>query len=410
MRKRLFYYMTGVTLAGLFLTSCGKVNTTINVNINGEKGDEEQTKMVNPLVDIDSDAEYENQLGIKWDTSYLPGEVKRFIINGKIAQAVFEVESVDGDNVEITLRGTKDEELSHDPVTMIAGIYATELEDVNSIDISTNDGVIIFNRTRDDADDYDISYFDYEGVHYTITDDGDLSQMELGEIYDSVMATIGAVQINEPERTGTGNIIRPLKNNLSLDNLEGSYSCRIGSIDVDEEGNVTGDFDIYMMDLYDTVDMNTIQPGDIIIVNEEEILVESVEDGEPVDMSYENPETLGLQSVVVINGGLDFGGLEFIAHEGGTYRFFGFDDMATYSYEGEITVPVAEDAVITDHAHDLDGEEPNPDGTSIKASDFKEYFENELEEMSGDNYFYERNTSIRIENGRVYEITRAYTP
>ncbi len=141
--------------------------------------------------------------------------------------------------------------------------------------------------------------------------------------------------------------------------------------------------ELYFDEVYDAVDMTTMSEGDTLVVSGEEMVVTAVEEK---------------NGVVFVNGGIEEGGAEFKANEqGGTFRYFGFDDYPTYADMGEANIYVSPDCVITDNS-DLD----NPDGTVLTPKEFKDY--------GKDMTLNHLNTSVRVEDGSIVEINIRYIP
>lgn len=102
-----------------------------------------------------------------------------------------------------------------------------------------------------------------------------------------------------------------------------------------------------------------------------------------------------------INGGLDEGGCCLAGYEGGTYVARNWDDHATYTELGKAEIPLADDFVIIDC-----GEFPDEPSDTIRTGQ-KLYIEN-LNDGRKD--FFQLNTRVTIENGKVTEINRKWIP
>ncbi len=206
--------------------------------------------------------------------------------------------------------------------------------------------------------------------------------------------------------TGCRNEILPLPVEVDLDSIpDGEYEADIKNIDSDANG-ISADFTLYTMDLYDAVDMNTIAAGDVVHINmgtygEEVIKVSKIEHKEVV--LHDSDEK---RDVLIINDGIEEGGAEFVAYEGGTYRYFGMDDYATSTKHGTVNLKIADDAKIVDTS-DLWMEDADPNGKLIKTADLPELTKDDTEE---DYTFSSLGTTVRTENGVVVEITKVYRP
>lgn len=419
--KRQFIIMLMAVLVTAF-TGCGsstagqektenkiEENTSTEiVNEKAEQSDEKQKKdeeaekpigMPNPIVEVSGDEEFSSELGIKLDTTQFPGDVERCIINKEIAQVVFGEENADGDIVECCFRGTKNSMLAHEPIEGIAGIYSSDISDETEIDMPIDNGdSIMFKTYHDNENILDIAYWKYENVYYTMTTGENISQMSMAELYDSALRVIGA---NKPMPELTGKVIEPMEAEIDLEgDLSGTFYATLESLNNPGSGQLEGNFSIYAMDLYAAEDINGMKTGDIIIVDGENVVVETVVEDEPLDLEYRSGD--GPMRNFEVNGGLTEGGVDFIEYMDGTYRYFGWDDMATYTCVGTTTLPIADNAVITDHMYDYEG---TPDGRRISTGEFVQYYEDEYEGS-----FRYNNTSIKVENGVVTELTRVYVP
>lgn len=144
------------------------------------------------------------------------------------------------------------------------------------------------------------------------------------------------------------------------------------------------DVNLYSEQYYDAVDMSMLKAGDTIMVN-----------GEAITVSDVTTNGLGL---MMINGGIEEGGAEFMAMEaGGIYQYSGMDGYPTYDDLGSFNLKVSPDVVITD-ASDLE----NPDGTVLSIDEFKDF--------AGSHELTRLNTSVRTEGGVIVEINIRYIP
>lgn len=144
---------------------------------------------------------------------------------------------------------------------------------------------------------------------------------------------------------------------------------------------------VYNEDLYDAVDLNTLQSGDTIVYQGHSIVVAKVADTAD-----------GLKT---INDGIEQGGADLQAHEGGTYRGIQLDDHSVYTSLGKATVPIANNLVVVDC-----GIEPDEPSDTI-GTDALSY----LKQLKGGrDGFIELNTLVQIEHGKVTRITRRWIP
>lgn len=398
MNKRLATVVMAMVLAFGMLCACDDEEETAgteNVSVISEteeaSSEESEAYMANPMVEYPDDSAFADELGIAIDSSYLPGEKQFFIIGKKLADIRFSVSDPEGRDVECVFRATKDNEDAKNPVEGIAGIYATDLDEAVDLEIPVDDGEIAFYTTYSESGNLNIAYWDYKDVHYTFTAGGGLSQMTLGALYDQLMCAIGACSMENG-----GKYIEPMGQIIDEFFIEDAmYPASVENI-TNEDGVVTADCTLYTMDVYDMVDIAQLAVGDTIFVDGEEMVVNTIEEGDPVDFHDEE----GKRNVVIINGDIEEGGARFIAYEGGTYRYFGMDDYASYTNHG------TRNLVISPEVQFVDGSNLElPEGTVLNMDDFLAILEKEY-----DPGFHMMNTVIRIVDNEVVEINRRYVP
>lgn len=403
--RRIIATMLSALLFSLALSGCGIIYPDLPASGNADSANngpviteaqeeeaEPETETANPMAPITDDDEFEAWLGIPIDTSVLPSKVNMFIIGGELAHVTFTLQSDDGKGLECTLRGTKNSESAKNPIELIAGIYASKLSEINEITIAANEGDIVLNNVHDNGEEYyDITYWDYNDAHFTLTVKGELTKDKTAALYQSVLKAIGAGDINIE-----GKKIEPLKYDIDPSNIgDGQFACDIRNIERTDDV-LKADFTLYTMDLYDMVDIANLTTWDTIIICGEELEVTSIENGQPVDFNDEQ----GPRNVVIINDGLEAGGVELIAYEGGTYRIFGFDDHATYTKQCTVNLEISEDAVLIDTS-DLE----YPEGMTFNVEQFEALKDKETD--PGFNYL---GTTVRIESNKVVEMNRKFIP
>ncbi len=407
MKRRMISLLVAMSVVSMAFSGCGPEPKTTNQTgpaiVEATETEEEpapieepeEEEMGNPIQEIDNDADYE-LVGMEWDTTYFVGSVNRAIIGGEIAQAEINLKNAAGENVCCTLRGTRRSDVAGNPIEALAGIYGTNFSSTEEVKVPVAGTEIKVNRTREQDLGIDVCYWDYDGNYYTLTVDGKLSTEATEALYELVMKATGiATRIGELTKNPEGKRVEPLPAVVDVKSpADGRYPIAIKSF-TDQDGQLMVEGTIYTADLYDAVDITTLAVGDVIVINGEEMIVNSVEEGEPLDL-----HGTGLQAVYVINGGLMEDGADFIAGEGGTFRYFGYDDHTTYTEQGNISLAMAENGIFYDTS-DL----ATPGGVKMSLPAFKEYLE-EDEAM----FFIPQNTTIQVENGKVIEIDRIYIP
>ena len=136
---------------------------------------------------------------------------------------------------------------------------------------------------------------------------------------------------------------------------------------------------IYSEDTYDLVDIGTLAAGDTVVVNGEEIPVNTVENSD---------------GIVTVNGEVTFVPL---GEDSNGYRVALAGDFATYTELGTTTLMLDPSAVLVE-SWDI-GSDPVTVGYEDIAKALTE---------SENTYFNQYNTSVCVENGRVVEISRVY--
>lgn len=143
---------------------------------------------------------------------------------------------------------------------------------------------------------------------------------------------------------------------------------------------------VYNEDIYDSVELHSLALADTLYWNQQLLIVDRIEQKD---------------STIVINGGLEEGGAEFIPNGGGTYRAILWDDTPTYTKLGEVCLPLAQDFTITDC-----GEFPTDANLTISTNQ-RAYLDGLRFNRF---YFLNLSTKVQIENGQITNITRTWIP
>lgn len=182
-------------------------------------------------------------------------------------------------------------------------------------------------------------------------------------------------------------VVMPLPQTVDLENLSDctlAVSFIPDDFSMDADGNVSASVTVYVYDLYDMVDMSLLAPGGEIVVSGETVAVETVERNEA--------------GTILLNGGLDQGGLEFATSDHTVYYEIGYSDARSYYPVGSATLPVSSQFLFTDAA-DLDHDPV--------VYDLTQWMEQKDDIMD---HYVPRNTTIVLENGMVTEMERVYIP
>ena len=141
----------------------------------------------------------------------------------------------------------------------------------------------------------------------------------------------------------------------------------------------------YSIDTYKASEIDNLQKGDTILFRNDTIITDKIERGK----------------YLTINGGIENGGVELAAYEGGTYRVQLMDDHPQYSEIGKVQLPLSDTFTIIDC-----GDNPEDPYDTIRTN-HKQRLEN-MKEYKHD--FIELNTRVKIENGKITNITRNWIP
>ena len=173
---------------------------------------------------------------------------------------------------------------------------------------------------------------------------------------------------------------------FTMDNLENatfSISLEEGDAYVDDTGIMRMDVKVYTYDLFDMVDIARLKAGDILVTHSGEVMVSSVE--------------RNAYGTVLINGGLDEGGIDLFTNDDGVYFECGYSDIKNWYEVGEVTLRVSADLEFRDSI-DLDKGEQIYYAGSFLVGEVTDY------------HFTPHNTTVRTENGQIVSMERVYTP
>lgn len=189
-----------------------------------------------------------------------------------------------------------------------------------------------------------------------------------------------------PATEAEGKTVSPMPETLDLETLDNctvNVSFEEGDVYVDDSGIMQMDAQIYTYEFFDMVDIASLEAGDIIVINGEEVKVETVEQRD--NGSY------------VINGGIEEGGVELATDDSGMFFEIGMNDVKSWKAIGEKTIRVHTDMLFNDAA------DPENEKT-FYPGDF-------VTDEAGIEYdFRPENTQIVIEDGQIIAVNRIYNP
>ncbi|MEG0839902.1 MAG: hypothetical protein RSF33_08895 [Hydrogenoanaerobacterium sp.] len=180
--------------------------------------------------------------------------------------------------------------------------------------------------------------------------------------------------------------VLPLPATISVDNMsdcmvEVSFGAK--DVSVDEAGKILIHFTVYDYELFDMVDISTLEVGDTIVVDKKDILVKTIKN--------EN-------GTFKINGGYEDGGCYLKTDEDGVFFEVGPNESKSYYSIGEVTLPIAKTFTFSDSSSlDKPEEKLSADGFLAKMK------------KSGDG-FETGATTATIAGGLITNITKTYIP
>ncbi len=188
---------------------------------------------------------------------------------------------------------------------------------------------------------------------------------------------------------GNDRTIKPLPSGIDIDNLRDTTVAASLSDSCFNWNDGTLTFTVYAETLYDSAQVCGMKVGDTLVYDGKAMPVKAVKD----EKSFKS-----------VNGGLDEGGAWLQASKkSGVYRAFEFDDHSVYSKVGTVTLPLSPNFTIVNCQ-----DEPNAPYDTIKVGQ-REYVGGlrKKGQLSG---FFNLNTRVSIENGKVVNITRFWIP
>jgi uncharacterized protein YcfL len=182
-------------------------------------------------------------------------------------------------------------------------------------------------------------------------------------------------------------VISPLPETLdvnALDNCTVAVSLEKGNAYVDDSGKMVMDVTVYSYELYDMVDISTLEENDVIVRQNKEVKITGLERTD--------------SGLVRINGGEENGGFDLVSNDNTVYYESGMNDAKAYYELGKATIPVSVDFRYFDES------DPEKEEKSYYPGDF-------LTDDAGIEYnFTPNNTSIVIENGYIIRMNKVYMP
>ena len=205
-----------------------------------------------------------------------------------------------------------------------------------------------------------------------------------------LLAGCGASESTPAETTETApatsaNVIKPLPD-TTMENLTDAIlpvSFEKGDAYVDDTGKLQLVVKIYAYDKYDMVDISKLETGSILATHKGEVEITSLERAE--------------NGTVYVNGGLEAGGLDLVTDDSGVFFETGYNDAKSWYEVGSAMLRVSTELRGVDNSDPDLGEVIFYPG-SLLNDEIKNYT------------FTPHNTTIRVAEGQVVELTRRYVP
>ena len=182
-------------------------------------------------------------------------------------------------------------------------------------------------------------------------------------------------------------VINPLPETLdvnALDNCTVAVSLEKGDAYVDDNGKMVMNLTVYSYELYDMVDISTLEENDVIVRQNKEVKITGLE---RLD-----------SGLVRINGGEENGGFDLVSNDNTVYYETGMNDIKAYYELGKVILPVSVDFRYIDES------EPEKEAKTYYPGDF-------LTDYAGLEYnFTPNNTTIVIEDGVIIRMNKVYMP
>lgn len=184
-----------------------------------------------------------------------------------------------------------------------------------------------------------------------------------------------------------GRTIAPVVREIDVENLpDGVYPVAFSPDDVRAEGeDIVLNVHVFTRDVYDSADVDALQMGDAIVVEGEGVEVLTLErDAYGVTVNAEQDA----RAFYLVRNGAD-----------GGYVIQGMNDLGTYTELGVAMLEVAPGATFTD------GWDIEKDPVTVAYDDIEEAIR-----ATENDAFVPDNATVRVQDGRVAEIVRAYMP
>ena len=178
-----------------------------------------------------------------------------------------------------------------------------------------------------------------------------------------------------------------------FDANEGTYAAAFNRDDLKD--GILNNVGLYTEDVYDIVDVDKMAVGDTFEAAGNTVTIESIEKDE-----YGN---------ININGGFEEENGYTLTTEEDTngYTTLDYNDFCTYTQRGTCNLELAENVTFTDNS-DIDAAAIEAGKEGVTATGIEAVTKAIME--SENDSFYDHNTEIVIQDGKIVEITRSFVP
>ena len=186
--------------------------------------------------------------------------------------------------------------------------------------------------------------------------------------------------------TSAYQMVKPLPSAYQIDKLkDATVAASFSTKDFSwKDGKLS--MEVYSEDLYDAALISKLKAGDTLVYLGQPIVVRNVNIKD---------------SFVTVNGGIEEGGADLTANQGGTYRGSQLDGHSTYTKLGKVTLPLSKDFLLIDC-----GVNPTDAYDTIKVA--QEAYLKKVKDYKRN--FSPLDTKVLIKHGSIVSITRSWIP
>lgn len=327
--------------------------------------------MPNPMLPITDSEEFDLTLNIPISASVITENAEMFIIGNNAAHIAW------NEDANLTFRATKNAEMAE----MLHGIYDEKMSDPETKTFEDGKGgKVDVTYQKAETEGFGIYSWNAEDTYYTLTADKDLSEEKETDLLDRCLYAAGLLDFSKT--------IEPLPIAFDPENLEdGIYHADFVIREPEGDGSFTFDFELYAEELFDVVDVHEMKEGDFLFQG---------------DCDYEIESLTEENGAILVNGGLDEGGVTLLGGEGGTYYAQNYDDLPFLVDLGGTELTIASTVVLKDTSNPDDNFQEHDAKGAANCVDY----------MCNTDWIFisPTSTKIRVENKKIVEIIFNYVP